>query len=187
MGYKAIVIGSSAGGLNALKSIIHALSPAFEMPIIITQHTSPNSESYLAKFLNQQTHLTVKEVDGGEKILKSHIYIAPPNFHLLVEEDFSLSLTVDEKVNFSRPSIDILFETAALAYKQNVIGIILTGANNDGASGIEYIKKYGGFTIAQSPLTADVPTMPQAAIDTGYVDKILNLNEIAQFLNSLIP
>jgi two-component system chemotaxis response regulator CheB len=185
MNYEAIVIGSSAGGLNALKTIFDKLNQNFTIPIIIAQHISSRSGSYLATFLNDISHLTVKEADAGEKILSSHAYIAPPNFHLLVEEDFTLNLTVDEKVNYSRPSIDILFETAAQAYKNRLIGIILTGANNDGSFGIKQIKSFGGLTIAQSPETAEVPIMPQSAINTGCVDKSLTLQEIADLINSI--
>ncbi|NOU45564.1 MAG: chemotaxis protein CheB [Bacteroidales bacterium] len=185
MGFDAIVIGSSAGGLNALKTIITGLPHNFSTPIILTQHLSPHSDSYIAEFLNQLSHLTIKEADGGEKIMPSHVYIAPPNFHLLVEEDFTLNLTVDEKINYSRPSIDILFETAAIAYKNKLIGIILTGANNDGSNGIIQIKTFDGFTIAQSPESAEVAVMPRSAIETGHIDKILPLQEIAAFLVSL--
>jgi two-component system chemotaxis response regulator CheB len=185
MSYEAIVIGSSAGGLKALKIIFDNLNQSFTTPIIIAQHTSSRSESYLATFLNQDSHLTIKEAESGEKILRSHVYIAPPNFHLLVEEDFTMNLTVDEKVNYSRPSIDILFETAALAYKNQLIGIILTGANNDGAFGIKQINSFGGLTIAQSPESAEVPIMPQAAINTGCIDKIITLEEIAELISSI--
>lgn len=186
MPYKAIVIGSSAGGLQALKTIISGLSMAFVNPIIITQHLSPSSDNYLVHFLNQFTHLTVKEADEKELISKGFVYVAPPNFHLLVEEDFTLSLNVEEKVNFARPSIDVLFETAAEAYKNQLIGIILTGANHDGAKGIARIKQKGGYTIAQNPKTAEVPTMPQSAIDTGFVDKVIELDAIPLLLNDLI-
>ncbi|MCK9453140.1 MAG: chemotaxis protein CheB [Bacteroidales bacterium] len=185
MPYQAIVIGSSAGGLHALKIIISGFSASFDTPIIVTQHLSPNSDNYLVQFLNQFTQLTVKEADEKEVILRGYVYIAPPNFHLLVEEDFTLSLNVEEKVNFARPSIDVLFETAAEAYKNQLIGIILTGANHDGAKGIARIKQKGGYTIAQSPDTAEAAAMPQAAINTGFVDQILKLEDIPVFLNKI--
>ena len=185
MPYKAIVIGSSAGGLQALKTIISGLSTGFDMPVIITQHLSSSSDNYLVHFLNQFTHLSVKEADEKEVISKGHVYIAPPNFHLLVEEDFTLSLNVEEKVNFARPSIDVLFETAAEAYKNQLIGIILTGANHDGTKGIVLIKQKGGYTIAQNPETAEAPTMPQTAINTGFIDQILTLDEIPVLLNEI--
>ncbi|MBZ0241604.1 MAG: chemotaxis protein CheB [Bacteroidales bacterium] len=185
MPYKAIVIGSSAGGLQALKTIISGLSTSFDTPVIVTQHLSSSSDNYLVHFLNQFTHLTVKEADEKETVSRGHVYIAPPNFHLLVEEDFTLSLTVEEKVNFARPSIDVLFETAAEAYKNQLIGIILTGANHDGAKGIVQVKQKGGYTIAQKPDTAEAPAMPQAAINTGFVDQILKLEDIPVLLNKI--
>lgn len=185
MCYKAIVIGSSAGGFQALKTIFSGLDPAFETPIIITQHLSPNSDNYLVHFLNMLSPLTVKEADEKEPIARRHVYIAPPNFHLLVEEDFTLSLNVEEKVNFARPSIDVLFETAAEAYQSHLIGIILTGANHDGAKGIERISQKGGFTIAQNPATAEAPVMPQTAINTGFINQVLNLEEIPVLLNEI--
>ncbi|MBU1368309.1 MAG: chemotaxis protein CheB [Bacteroidetes bacterium] len=185
MNYHAIVIGSSAGGLQALKTIISGLSPHFKIPIIICQHRSPYSDSFMVQFLNELTPLLVKEADEKELITERHIYLAPPNFHLLVEEDFSLSLTVEEKVNFARPSIDVLFETAAEAYQHHLIGVILTGANHDGAKGMMYIQKKGGLTIAQNPATAEVPIMPQTAISSGCIDYVVNLEEIAELLNKL--
>lgn len=185
MPYNAIVIGSSAGGLQALKTIISGLKTEFDTPVIITQHLSPSSDNYLVHFLDQFTHLTVKEADEKEIISRGHVYIAPPNFHLLVEEDFTLSLNVEEKVNFARPSIDVLFETAAEAYKNQLIGIILTGANHDGAKGIAQIKRKGGYTIAQNPKTAESPTMPQTAINAGFVDQVLDLEEIPLLLNEI--
>jgi two-component system chemotaxis response regulator CheB len=183
--YKAIVIGSSAGGLNALKTFISGLPAEFDLPIIITQHLNPHSDSYLTTYLSQQSHLKVKEADPGDFIQNGYVYIAPPNMHLLVEEDFTLSLSNEEKINYSRPSIDILFETAARAYTKSLIGIILTGANHDGAFGIKQIKIFGGLTIAQNPETAEVGTMPGAAIKTGSVDHISNLEEIAPYIVSL--
>lgn len=185
MSYQAIVIGSSAGGLQALKTLISGLHTTFDTPVLISQHLSPSSDNYLVYFLNQFTHLTVKEADEKETISRGYVYIAPPNFHLLVEEDFTLSLNVEEKVNFARPSIDVLFETAAEAYKNQLIGIILTGANHDGANGIAQIKKNNGYTIAQNPVTSEVPTMPQTAINTGCVDQVLNLKDIPSLLNEI--
>lgn len=183
--YKAIVIGSSAGGLKALKTVISGFPIDFDLPIIITQHLNPYSDSYLATYLSQQSHLKVKEADPGDYIQNGNVYIAPPNMHLLVEENFTLSLSNEEKVNFSRPSIDILFETAARAYTKSLIGIILTGANNDGAYGIKQIKHFGGLTIAQNPETAEVATMPGAAINTGCIDQISNLEEIVPSIVSI--
>lgn len=180
--YQAIVIGSSAGGLNAVKTVITGLPQEFQTPILIVQHLSPHSDNFMARYLNQLTHLQVKEADEKEPIRPWHVYIAPPNFHLLVEEDYSLSLSVDEKVNYARPSIDVLFETAAVAYGPRLIGLLLTGANNDGTKGFSHIKAAGGTTIAQDPATAESPIMPASAIASGKVDHTVPLNEIAKFL-----
>ncbi len=183
--YEAIVIGASAGGLKALKTIVKDLPVSFQLPLLIVQHMSPQSDSFMARYLNQLTHLQVKEADEKEPVRPGHIYIAPPNFHLLVEENHTLSLTVDEKVNYARPSIDVLFETASIAWKQRLAGIVLTGANSDGARGVCSIKARGGLTVAQSPQTADSAEMPAAAIETGCIDHIIDLGNIAKFLNQL--
>ncbi len=182
---KAIAIGTSAGGLKALKNIISSLPPEFNLPIFIVQHLGPQASNFLATYLNQFTHLMVKEAEPNEAICRGYVYVAPANYHLMVEKDKRLSLTVDEKVNFSRPSIDLLFESAAEAYLDSLLGILLTGANNDGSNGIGHIHKLGGTTIAQHPLSAEVNIMPQQAIETGAVDWVLHLDEISLFLSKL--
>ncbi len=183
--YKVIVIGASAGGLKALKKIISGLPKSFCLPILIVQHLSPRSDGFMAHYFNQLSHLQVKEADEKEPIRPSHIYIAPANYHMLVEQNETISFTVDEKVSYARPSIDVLFESAARVYLDRLIGIILTGANEDGAAGIRTIKSFGGLTIAQSPETAEVAVMPMAAIQTECVDLILSLDEISNLLSSL--
>jgi len=183
--YKVIVIGTSAGGLKALKKIIAGLPKAFCLPILIVQHLSPRSDGFMAHYFNQISHMHVKEADEKEPVRPNHIYIAPANYHMLVEKDETISFTVDEKVSYARPSIDVLFESAARVYLDRLIGIILTGANEDGTAGIRTIKSFGGLTIAQSPETAEVPVMPLAAIETDCVDLVLNLDEIGNLLSSL--
>jgi len=183
--YKALVIGTSAGGLKALKTLITALPSGFCLPIIVVQHLNPQSDGFMAHYLNQLSHMNVKEADSGEPIRSNHVYIAPANYHLLVEKDETLSLTVSEKVSYARPSIDILFESAAEVYLQCLIGIILTGANDDGSNGIIKIHSLGGLTIAQHPESAEVPIMPQSAINTGKVEMILHLEEIPKMLGEL--
>jgi len=184
--YKAIVIGSSAGGLNALKTLIGGLKLPFKLPVIIVQHISPDAENYLIHILNDLKMLTVKEADEKEKPVKGMAYVAPPNYHLLVEADHTFTLTVDERVNYARPSIDVLFETAAEAFRDTLIGIILTGANNDGSKGLKKIRELGGLTIVEDPETAEVNSMPRAALLSTPVDHVLSLEEIAPFLNSLV-
>jgi len=178
-----VVIGSSAGGLNALKTIFRKLENDFNLPVIIVQHISPDSENYLIHILNELKKMKVKEADEKETPQNGMAYIAPPNYHLLLEPDRMFTLTVDERVNYARPSIDVLFETAAEAYKEHLIGIILTGANNDGSKGLKKIKEFGGLAIVQDPENAEVDSMPRAAIQATHVDMILSLEEISLFLN----
>lgn len=186
MKYRAIVIGASAGGMDAIKSILMPLQEGFSAPILIVQHLSPHSDGYMAKYLNELCKINVKEADEKEKILPGNAYIAPANYHLLIEKDETLSLTVDPKVNYSRPSIDILFESAAEVYENELIGIILTGGNGDGSKGLKVIKEFGGLTIVQDPSTAEAEFMPRAAIKASEVDYILSLNKISNKLIKLM-
>jgi len=183
--YQAVVIGTSAGGLKALKVILENLPDSFYLPIIIVQHLNPQSDGFLAQYLNQHSGLNVKEAESGEPIIQKHVYIAPANYHLLVEKNRTLSLTVSEKVNYARPSIDLLFESAAEVFLHCLIGILLTGANDDGSRGIAKINHFGGLTIAQNPESAEVNMMPVSAIKTGKVDIVLHLEEIPAMLASL--
>ncbi len=183
--FKAVVVGVSSGGLEALKILVPGLRPDFPLPVLIVQHLSPHADSYLTACLNDLSALTVKEAEDKEKLLPGVIYVAPPDYHLLVEPDGSMSLSVDPKVNFSRPAVDVLFETASDAFGAALVGIILTGANHDGAKGLARIKQRGGMAIVQSPATAQAAAMPQAALDATTVDHVLPLREIAPFLNHL--
>lgn len=182
MTYKAVVIGTSSGGLNALLTILPALPANFNMPVIVVQHIGANSDSFWVEAINKKCALTVKEADEKEKALPGFVYVAPPNYHLLVERDETFTLTIDERVNYARPSIDVLFETACVAYGGNLIGVILTGANNDGAAGLLCIKKRGGLTIAQDPETAEASYMPASAIKLNAATHILPLKEIVDLL-----
>jgi two-component system chemotaxis response regulator CheB len=183
--YKAVVIGTSAGGLSALDKIFSGLDENFNLPVILVQHKHVESDDYLAKYLNRLSHLNIKEADEKEPIKEGNVYIAPADYHLLIEEDFTLSLNIDERVHYCRPSIDVLFETAADAYGRHLIGIILTGANEDGTQGMIKIKEEGGLTIAQNPKSAEVAYMPKSVIEKIEVDYILNLEMIAQLLNKI--
>lgn len=184
--FEAVVIGSSAGGIKALSTVLSALPSEFPLPILIVQHLHPNSDSYLARILESKCGLRVKQADEKETIAGGVVYIAPPNYHLLVEEDRSLSLSIDRAVNFARPSVDVLFETALYAYRNKLIGIILTGANNDGSQGLKKIKQIGGYAIVQEPTTAEADAMPRAAITVTKVDKILPLDQIGPYLLQLV-
>jgi two-component system, chemotaxis family, protein-glutamate methylesterase/glutaminase len=185
MKYRAVVIGASAGGMKAIKNLLCEIPKDFNLPIIIVEHISPHSENLWIKALNEDCHLLVKEAEEKEKIVRGTVYIAPPGYHLLIEKDFTFTITSDERVNFSRPSIDVLFETAADAFQQSLIGIILTGANYDGAEGLKMVKKNRGITIVQDPSEAEVDTMPIAAIMKVKPLHILNIKEIAKLLIQL--
>jgi two-component system, chemotaxis family, protein-glutamate methylesterase/glutaminase len=183
--YKAVVIGASAGGIKAVKDLLRKLNPDFKLPVIVVVHISPHSENYWVKILNKECKMAVKEADEKERILKGTVYIAPPGYHLLIEKNQTFTLTSDERVNYSRPSIDVLFETAADAYGEHLIGIVLTGANADGAEGLRKIKDAGGLAIVQEPDTAEVDVMPLAAINAANPKYILPLSLISAVLNDL--
>ncbi|MBU0480010.1 MAG: chemotaxis protein CheB [Proteobacteria bacterium] len=184
--YKIVVIGVSFGGLTALSTLLKPLPAAFPVPLLIVQHTSPDADAFLPAHLNKLSRLQVKEAEPGELARPGTVYLAPPNYHLLLEDDLSLSLSADERINYSRPSIDVLFESAAHSCGKEVIGIILTGANNDGSRGLRTIQVCGGLTIVQDPDSAEAAMMPRAALDACRVDHLLPLPEIAPFLIGLI-
>ena len=185
MRYEAIVIGVSSGGMNAMKVMFSLLPKDFNTPIIIVQHISAHSDNLWIKLLNDQNNLSIKEADEKENIEYGKVYIAPPNYHLMIEKDKTFSLTIDERVNFARPSIDVLFESAAEAYKDKLIGVVLTGSNNDGTNGIKRIQECGGLTIIQNPETAESSYMPRSAIAAIKPDYILSLEDIIQLLIKL--
>jgi two-component system chemotaxis response regulator CheB len=185
MNYEAIVIGVSSGGLNAMKVMFSLLPKEFNTPIIIVQHIGVRSDNFWIQLLNDKSNLYIKEADEKEKIENGKVYIAPPNYHLLIEKDKTFSLTIDERVNYSRPSIDVLFESAAEAYKNKLIGVVLTGSNNDGTNGIKRIHEWGGLTIIQNPESAESSYMPKSAIAAIKPDYILSLEDIAELLIKL--
>ncbi|WP_353572754.1 chemotaxis protein CheB [Candidatus Albibeggiatoa sp. nov. BB20] len=184
--YQAVVIGSSAGGIQALTAVLSPLPKDFPLPIIIVQHLHPHSNSYLARILEHHSQLKIKQADEKEKILNGWVYVAPPAYHLLIEEDRTFSLSIDKPVKYARPSVDVLFETATYAYRENLIGIILTGANNDGCDGAKRIKDMGGYIIVQDPKTAVAASMPEAAIECAEVDKVVPLYHIGEYLLQLV-
>jgi two-component system chemotaxis response regulator CheB len=183
--YGAVVVGVSAGGLEALKSILGCLPADFYPALMIIQHLHPQQCDYLVGHLNAICRLPVKEAEEKNVIEYGRVYLAPANYHLLVEADKTFSLSTDEKVNYSRPSIDVLFETAAEAYGAELIGVILTGASRDGAAGLRRIKEAAGLTIVQDPATAEFPVMPQAALETTQADHVLSIEGIGGLLCKL--
>jgi len=184
--YKAIVIGTSYGGLEALKMILPKFDTGFPVPVIVVLHIGDHSNENFVNFMDSLCQLKVKEAESNEEIKEGFIYFAPPNYHLLIEADFTFSLTTDVKYNFSRPSIDILFESAAWAYSKSLVGVILTGANSDGAAGLKIIKDFGGMTLIQNPCSALSPAMPRAALKTARPEIKLKLEDIADKLIELV-
>jgi two-component system chemotaxis response regulator CheB len=179
---EAIVIGASAGALEALSKLLPGLAADYRLPILIVVHLPPDKTSMLAELLRARCAIRVREAEDKEPIEPGVVYFAPPDYHLLVEQDRRLSLSGDEPVLFSRPSIDVLFESAADAYGYRLIGIVLTGANCDGADGLKAVVEAGGVAIVQSPKTAYAAAMPEAAIAACPEARVLPLNDIATFL-----
>jgi two-component system chemotaxis response regulator CheB len=177
---EAVVIGCSAGGLDALRRVLGALPTGFPATVIVVAHTAPGGDNLLPSLLAKICRLPVSEAQEREPALPGQVYVAPPNYHLLIEPNRIFALSVDERVCFVRPSIDVLFQSAADAYGERLVGVILTGANSDGAQGLKAIKAAGGFTLVQDPVSAYANTMPKAAIATGAVDKILQLDDLAE-------
>lgn len=176
-----VVVGSSAGGLRALEQVLGALPPTFPLPIVAVQHRSRESSDAYAHVIGLSTKLPVRDAEDNVPLVAPGVYVGPPDYHLLLEPG-RLALSVDEPVAYSRPSIDVLFESAADAYGPNVVAVLLTGANADGARGLARIKQAGGYAIVQDPHTAESPEMPAAAIANAPVDRVLPLSEIADEL-----
>ena len=184
--FDLVAIAASAGGLNALSEVLSALPANFPATIVIVQHLDPRHRSLMADILSRRTPLKVKQAQEGDCLELGMVYIAPPNRHLLVNPDQTLSLTQSELVHFVRPSADLLFDSVAASHKERAIAVVLTGTGNDGAMGVQAIDKMGGTVIAQDKETAEFFGMPGAAINTGAVDFILPLVEIAPALISLV-
>jgi two-component system chemotaxis response regulator CheB len=182
---EAVVIGASAGALEALSSILPVLPADFPLPIFMVIHLPPDRKSVMADVLNAKCKVRVVEVEDKEPIVAGKVYLAPPDYHLLVESKAELSLSSEDPVHYSRPAIDVLFETAADCYRQGLVGIVLTGANEDGAAGLKAIVLAGGVGIVQHPELAAVPTMPAAALAACPQAKRMSLDEIATYLKAL--
>ncbi len=168
--------------MTVLAELLPDFPADFPVPIVIAVHLHPRQDNAHIERLTSQCALRVKEADEKESIQAGAIYLAPPNYHLLIENDRTFSLSIDERVNYARPSIDVLFETAAQVYGPQTIGVVLTGANNDGAGGLRLIKERGGLAIVQDPRTAESTFMPQAALEATSVDHMLSVPEIGKLL-----
>lgn len=184
--FEAVIIGSSAGGLDVLRNIFSSLGTDFPCPLIAIQHVEPTAKFDYAAIFCDTSGLIVGEAEDKLTIESGHIFFAPPGYHLYIEDDRTFGLSVDPLVNWSRPSIDLTFESAARVYGQALIAIVLTGANTDGAYGLSKVKEAGGITIVQDPRTAVADAMPQAAIATGHADYVLADREIGPMLTRLL-
>ncbi|WP_323113870.1 chemotaxis protein CheB [Pseudomonas guariconensis] len=186
-GVEAVVVGASAGGVAALLQVLGGLPEGFAIPVLCVLHLPDERHSQLASVLQRRIHRPVREARDKESIAPGLIYVAGPGYHLSVERDLSLSLSQEEPVHFSRPAIDYLFQSAADAYGAGLLGVLLTGANEDGAQGLLQIKNSGGRTVVQDPRDAQVALMPEAALALQQPDHILSLSGIGHLLATLEP
>jgi len=182
--FNLLVIGGSAGCLDVIMNLLSRLDLSIQIPVVIVIHRLAEANSRLAELLQAKTSRKVKEAEEKEMIRKGIVYLAPPDYHLLIENDHSFSLDYSEKIHFCRPAIDATFETAADAYGASVAVLLLSGANADGSTGIEKIKSVGGLTIVQRPSTAEIAFMPEHAMKQVEIDLVLDPEEIVAFVNS---
>jgi len=184
--YGIMAIGASWGGVAALSVLVRTLPSNWPLPIVIVQHQHAHSGSALERILSRLTSLKVVDAEDKLKLERGLICIAPANYHLLAEGDGTVSLSVEAPVNYSRPSIDVTFTSLAEEYGRRCIGVLLTGANEDGVEGLRQIRGQGGLTIAQCPDEAEAPVMPEAAIAAGVVDTVLSLKEIVPYITRMM-
>lgn len=182
-----IVIGGSAGSLHALLDLITTLGDDFPLPLLVVLHRNSLFESSLELLFSSRTNLLIREVEEKEFILPGTIYICPADYHVLIEKDHSFSLDYSERVNYSRPSIDVSFRSAAEAYGSELACVLLSGGNADGAEGLQYVRERGGVTIVQDPATAEVPYMPQQALLRIQPDCIGQPAAMGRYLKDLAP
>jgi len=184
--YDIVAVGTSAGGLGALSSILSSLPSDFPVPIVVVQHLDPRHPSHIADLLGRRSALSVLEAHDGDILAPGRVYIAPPDRHLLVTEDHHLSLGRSELVHFVRPSADLLFNSIASVFCERSVAVVLTGNGSDGSAGAVAVKEAGGFVIAQDESSSEFFGMPSAAIEAGAVDMILSLGDIPATLLSLV-
>ena len=184
VGYDLVVVGTSWGGLAALKTLVGALPASFRMAVTLVQHRHKDSDHVLRALLQERSHLIVCEVEDKMPLEEGHIYVAPPDYHTLIEPGH-FALSTEAPVRFSRPSIDVTFNSAADAYGHRVVGIVMTGANTDGALGLRRISDLGGLAIIQDPKTAESPTMPEAAQKAVPRARVMPLPRIGEYLATL--
>lgn len=184
--YRVVAIGGSAGSLEVILGILATLPPAPDAFFIIVVHRRNDKDSILENLFSYKTDLPVKEVEDKERILPGHIYIAPPDYHLLLENEHFFSLDGSEKVHFSRPSIDVTFESVAEVFGGQAVGILLSGANADGSEGLLAIREAGGYTLAQNPDEAEIAFMPRRAIELGAAVEVGGRRAIEAVLGRLL-
>ncbi len=184
--FDIVALAASAGGLKAITDVLSALPADFPAAVVVVQHLDPRHRSLMADILSRRTALHVKEAVDTDRVLPGSAYIAPPNRHLLINSDQTVSLTHTELVHFVRPSADLLFESVAASYRSRAIAVVLSGSGNDGAMGVKAIKTTGGTVIVQEPGSSEFRGMPDAAIETGCADFVLPLPEIAPAICALV-
>lgn len=182
---KAVVIGASAGGVQALLQILPSLPASYRLPVLIVVHVPPDRDNALVSLFQARCQIKVREAEDKEPLLPGVVYFAPSDYHLLVEKDGTLSLSSDELVNHSRPSIDVLLESAADAFGSELVGVILTGANDDGARGLQAVVEAGGVAIVEDPAEAYASAMPAASLRASPSAKAMKVAAIASYVSSL--
>ena len=185
MAYELVVIGTSWGGLHALRRVLGGLPAKFDVPVVVVQHRHRDSDHLLVSLLQDHTSLQVNEVEDKTELVPGGVYVAPAEYHVLVEVGH-LALSTEEPVRFSRPSIDVTFESAADAYGSRTIGVVMTGANDDGARGLKRIADRGGAAIVQDPATAESAVMPAAALKLVPDAKVATIEEIGGIIGKLV-
>jgi two-component system chemotaxis response regulator CheB len=186
MDYDLVVIGSSWGGLHALATILDTLGSPESTAIVVAQHRGSERGELLGPLLQRHTELDVREAVDKDEIEPGTVYLAPPDYHTMIERERTIALTTEDVVRYARPSIDVLFASAADAYRERCVGVVLTGANDDGAEGLARIKHHGGVAVVQDPGTSERSEMPAAALAAVDADVVLPLEEIGRFLHGLL-
>jgi len=181
----ALIIGGSAGSLDVLLEIFPQLNPDLNFPIILVVHRKASNESLLTDLIRNRTSLQVSEAEEKELLTAGKVFIAPADYHLLIEEDRSISLDYSEKINYSRPSIDVTFQSAAEVFKAGLVCILLSGSNADGVEGLKSVNNFGGKVVIQNPNTAIMPYMPQQAVLQVQPNVVLDGHDMAAFINKL--
>ena len=184
--FEIVAVAASAGGIKAVTYILGQLHPTFDATVVVVQHLDPRHRSLMPEIIGRRSNLPIREAADGVSVEPGHVYLAPPDRHLLINRDSTVSLTQTELVNFVRPSADLLFESVAASFGERAIAVVLTGSGKDGSLGVTAIKSRGGTVIAQDEATSEFFSMPSAAIRTGAVDFVLSLDEIAPALQMLV-